>query len=76
MKVLVTGSAGLIGSESVKFFANIGFKTFGIDNDMRKYFFGQDGSTRWNLTKLKREVPDYIHYNFDIRNKKFLERKI
>ena len=43
--VLVTGSAGLIGSESVRFFANLGFNVIGIDNDMRAVFFGESAST-------------------------------
>ncbi len=47
--VVVTGSAGLIGSESVRHFAGLGMDVVGIDNDMRGYFFGKDGSTKWNL---------------------------
>ncbi|MDH3603854.1 MAG: NAD-dependent epimerase/dehydratase family protein, partial [Candidatus Tectomicrobia bacterium] len=46
--ILVTGSAGLIGSESVRFFCQLGHTVVGIDNDMRSQFFGQDASTRWN----------------------------
>lgn len=66
---LVTGSAGLIGSEAVKFFIERGFQVFGIDNDMRKYFFGEDASTKWNRDKLKKEFKDkYTHYNVDIRD--------
>jgi len=72
-KILVTGSAGLIGSESVKFFAKRGFRVYGIDNDMRAYFFGKDGSTRWNLERLKKEIKNYVHYNVDIRNEKKIE---
>lgn len=67
--VLVTGSAGLIGSESVRFFSEKGFKILGIDNDARKYFFGSLASTSWNKKLLKKEVKDYIHYDLDIRNK-------
>ena len=44
---LITGSAGLIGAEATSFFVNKGFKVVGIDNDMRKYFFGQEASTDW-----------------------------
>lgn len=65
---LITGSAGLIGSESVRFFSNKGFQVVGIDNDMRKVFFGGDASNIWNRDKLKEEIPDYIHYDLDIRN--------
>ena len=45
--VIVTGSAGLIGSEASRYFADKGFDVVGIDNNMRKYFFGEDGSTAW-----------------------------
>jgi CDP-paratose 2-epimerase len=74
-KVLISGSAGLIGSESVKFFAERGFEIHGIDNNMRQYFFGKDGSTIWNRNKLKKEFKDkYVHYNVDIRDIAALER--
>ena len=46
---LVTGSAGLIGSEAARHFAGLGLDVVGIDNDMRRYFFGEDGSTAWSL---------------------------
>lgn len=71
---LITGSAGLIGSESVKFFAQKGFTVVGIDNDMRKVFFGEDASTRWNLERLKEEVQEYIHYEIDIRDQQKIEQ--
>lgn len=71
--VLITGSAGLIGSESARFFANKGFKVIGIDNDLRKYFFGLEASIAWNLRKLKKEVKNYTHFNIDIRNKKKID---
>jgi CDP-paratose 2-epimerase len=66
--VLVTGSAGLIGSETVSFFADKGFNIVGIDNNMRKYFFGNDGSVLWNLKRLKAKHKNYRHYSIDIRN--------
>ena len=73
-KALITGSAGLIGSESARFFAKQGFQIHGIDNDMRSYFFGKEASTKWSLQKLKVELKDaYIHYNLDIRNNGKLE---
>ena len=50
--ILVTGSAGLIGSEAVRFFCERGFKVIGIDNNMRKVFFGEDASTEWNRDRL------------------------
>lgn len=71
--VLVTGSAGLIGSEAVRFFANIGFKVIGIDNDSRKYFFGPAASTSWNKKRLIKEIPGYVHLNTDIRNQQRVE---
>ncbi|ACI20595.1 NAD-dependent epimerase/dehydratase family protein [Thermodesulfovibrio yellowstonii] len=71
---LITGSAGLIGSESVRFFAQKGFTIVGIDNDMRKVFFGEEASTRWNLERLKEEVPEYIHYEVDIRDQQKIEQ--
>ena len=43
--VLITGSSGLVGSESVGFFSEKGFEVIGIDNNLRKFFFGKDGST-------------------------------
>lgn len=69
-KLLVTGSAGLIGSEAIRFFAAKGFRVFGIDNNMRAYFFGAAASTKWNLERIKEEVPDYTHFNVDIRDRK------
>ncbi len=71
---LITGSAGLIGSEAVRFFAQKGLATVGIDNDMRKYFFGEDGSTRWNLQRLKEQVPNYVHVEADVRDQQAVER--
>jgi len=71
--VLITGSAGLVGSESVKFFSKKGFKVIGIDNNMRKYFFGEEASTKWNENILKSYINDYTHYNVDIRDKKKIE---
>ncbi len=70
---LITGSAGLIGSESVRFFADKGFNIVGIDNDMRQYFFGEEGSTAWNLKILQEEIPAYTHKPVDIRNHADLE---
>lgn len=75
MKIaIITGSGGLIGSESVSFFAQHFDKMIGIDNDMRKYFFGEDASTSWNVNNLKEKVDNYDHYSIDIRNYDDLER--
>ncbi len=66
---IITGSAGLIGSESAEFFAELGFDVVGIDNDMRAYFFGQESSTRWNLSHLQQKLGSrYTHYDVDIRD--------
>ncbi len=71
--IIVTGSSGLIGSESVKFFIKKGFKVLGIDNNLRKYFFGKDGDTKWQLNNLKK-IKNYNHFNYDIRNYKKIEK--
>ncbi|MFA5087932.1 MAG: NAD-dependent epimerase/dehydratase family protein [Candidatus Omnitrophota bacterium] len=72
--VLVTGSAGLVGSEAVGFFAKKGWRVIGIDNDMREYFFGKNASIKGNQQRLKREFPAYVHQNIDIRNLSKLEK--
>ncbi|MBD3245146.1 MAG: NAD-dependent epimerase/dehydratase family protein [Candidatus Moranbacteria bacterium] len=69
-KILVTGSGGLIGSQTVKFFAEKHFSIIGIDNDLRSYFFGKDSSTKWNVKSLIKSYPNYKHYNLDIRDQK------
>jgi len=66
--VIVTGSCGLIGSETVSFFAEKGFDVVGIDNNMRKSFFGADGSILWNKKRLQKLYKNYRHYSVDIRN--------
>jgi len=72
--VLITGSAGLIGSESVKFFCQKKFKVLGIDNDLRKYFFGREASTRWMLKELQSSYKAFHNYNADIRDFNALAR--
>lgn len=71
---LITGSTGLIGSESVRYFSAAGFDVVGIDNDLRRSFFGPDASTTPVLTTLKREVPRYRHESIDIRDFQALEK--
>lgn len=67
--VLITGSSGLIGSESVKFYCDKRYKVTGLDNDMRKYFFGNDASTEWNRKILENKYPENFHHlNIDIRD--------
>lgn len=71
--ILVTGSGGLIGRESVEFFLNKGFRVIGIDNNQRSYFFGQDGSIIDNITELKNNNR-YEHNQIDIRSYEDLEK--
>jgi len=65
---VVTGSAGLIGAESVRFFAEQGVKSVGIDNDMRRHFFGDEASTEWQRRRLEETMPGYVHHSVDIRD--------
>ncbi len=75
MKIaLVTGSAGLIGSEAVKFFAPRFDLVLGIDNNLRQYFFGEGGSTAWNKSRLEENFSNYRHYDVDIRDTAGLEK--
>lgn len=75
MKIaIITGSGGLIGSESVNFFAQHFDKVIGIDNDMRSYFFGEEASTNWNVSNIRSKTDNYEHYSIDIRNHEDLER--
>ncbi|MDZ4784847.1 MAG: NAD-dependent epimerase/dehydratase family protein [bacterium] len=75
MKIaLVTGSAGLVGAATVRLFAEKGFGVVGIDNDMRSYFFGSTASTDWSRSKLEEEIPNYSHYNADIRDPKSINK--
>src|ERR1700732_2377091 len=63
---IITGSAGLIGSEAVRFFADKGLRV--VDNDMRSVFFGADASTAWNCRQLQSSVRGYTHVDADIRD--------
>lgn len=75
MKIcLITGSAGLIGSEAVDFFATKFDLIIGIDNDMRQYFFGHEASTNWNTKSLSENHSNYKHFNVDIRNQEDLKK--
>lgn len=71
---IVTGSAGLIGSETVRLFAAKGMDVVGIDNNMRRYFFGSTASTEWNRDMLRREVRGYRHEALDIRDQEGMFR--
>ncbi len=70
---IITGSAGLVGSEAAEFFSKKGFKIIGIDNDLRQYFFGKEATTLWNKERLEKNLPNYIHKNIDIRSFEDLE---
>ncbi len=75
MKIcIVTGSNGLVGSESVRFFSSKKFKVIGIDNNFRKLFFGKNGDTSWVKKKLNKELQNYSHYDYDIRDKDKVSR--
>jgi CDP-paratose 2-epimerase len=64
---LITGSCGLVGSESVEFFIKKKFTVIGIDNDLRKFFFGKEASTKWIKSFLEKKYnKNYIHFNSDI----------
>lgn len=69
MKIaIITGSSGLIGGESVEFFHDKFDKIIGVDNNLRSYFFGADGSTIWNKNRLEEKYPNFETRNIDIRN--------
>jgi CDP-paratose 2-epimerase len=74
MKVLVTGSSGLIGSEAVEHFDRQGHQVFGVDNNMRRVFFGAAGDTLWNLERLKNTAKQFTHAAIDIRDRAALEQ--
>ena len=68
-KLLVTGSSGLIGSEVVTYFDQRGWQVIGIDNNMRRDFFGPDGDTLWNLRRLQATCQHFTHHDLDIRDR-------
>jgi len=65
---VITGSAGLIGAEAARLFAGKGLDVVGIDNDMRKEFFGAEASTAWSRRQLEAYLAGYRHYDIDIRD--------
>jgi len=69
MTILITGSSGLIGSEVALFLAQQGCKIHGVDNNQRAVFFGPQGDTRWNQTRLANAIPGYTHHELDIRDR-------
>ncbi len=71
---VVTGSAGLIGSEAVRMLSTNGYHVVGIDNDMRRHFFGEEASTRPVRFWLEQHLPNYEHHNVDIRDREAIEK--
>jgi len=69
MKALVTGSGGLIGSECVRQLSAEGWEVVGIDNDMRRQFFGEQGTTHPVVEELRKTLPRYRHLPIDIRDR-------
>ena len=75
--VLITGSAGLVGSEAARFFAGKGYRVVGVDNNMRQYFFGPEASTAWNNDLLKKDLGDvYTTHSIDIRDREKIEKLV
>ncbi len=73
--VVITGAAGLVGSEAARHFGGLGFDVVGIDNDMRRVFFGEAASTAWNAGRLRDALgKGYSHYDVDVRDREALLR--
>jgi CDP-paratose 2-epimerase len=68
-KLLVTGCNGLIGSEVVLYFGDVGWEVHGIDNNMRAEFFGPQGDTRWNQRRLESCCRQFQHHELDVRDR-------
>ena len=73
-KVVVTGSSGLIGSEAVAFYDRLGAKVHGVDNNMRRTFFGEEGDTSWNLKRLLSSTKNFVHHDMDICDRKEIQK--
>jgi CDP-paratose 2-epimerase len=71
---IVTGSGGLVGGESARFYLRQGWRVVGVDNDMRATFFGPEASTRWHLDELREAFPAYLHVDADIRDAAAMDR--
>lgn len=69
MKLIVTGSSGLIGSEVVEHFHELGWEVHGVDNNMRADFFGPGGDTRWNQRRLESSCERFVHHELDVRDR-------
>lgn len=75
-KIVVTGSSGLIGSEVVETFCKDGYKVYGVDNNMRKDFFGPKGDTSWNRDRLVKAYKNFEHIELDIRDRQGVLKEI
>jgi len=71
-KILVTGSNGLIGSEVVTYWNALDWRVFGVDNNVRRDFFGEKGDTRWNQFRLEHTCKHFSHYELDVRDRNAL----
>ncbi|MDB4224143.1 NAD-dependent epimerase/dehydratase family protein, partial [Granulosicoccus sp.] len=75
-KLLVTGAAGLIGSEVAAWFSHLNWEVVGVDNNMRADFFGPKGDTTWNTRRMEKELPGYRCVDLDIRDRPALIKLI
>jgi CDP-paratose 2-epimerase len=73
---LVTGSSGLIGSEMVSFLDARGWSVHGVDNNMRREFFGEHGDTTWNLERLRATTRRFEHHGLDVRDREGIARLV
>src|SRR5262245_50575301 len=73
---VVTGSSGLIGSEMVEFLDERAWRVHGVDNNMRRDFFGEHGDTTWNLRRLESATRRFEHHDLDIRDRDGVERLV
>ncbi len=74
MRLLVTGSSGLIGSEVCQYFDRLGWDVHGVDNNQRAVFFGPQGDTRWNQRRLESTLTHFTHHELDIRNRQGVDQ--
>jgi len=74
LKILVTGSSGLIGSEVCAHFHDDGYIVHGVDNNQRAVFFGPQGDTVWNRDRLIQRLNNFVHHELDIRNREGILR--
>ena len=73
MKVLVTGSGGLIGYDTSRFFLDKGAEIMGMDNNLRKYFFGEKGDTTSNVKNLESSYKNFKNHPIDIRDRQGID---